>query len=136
MEPVMTRLNGWQRIGVVASALWIGSVTIYAFKEISDGPFGTRFLTNIVISATREPDSVLKDNIFRDLVPVDATLDLTKLCTVALVPIAALWLGGGPSLGLKKVSGGRIALPRHRVSALHSAGGCYSSFLHSRPNLR
>jgi hypothetical protein len=78
-------LKGWQRIGVVASTLWIGSVTIYAFKEISDGPSGTRFLTNLVVLTT-------SNNMH--LVPLNGTLDLTKFCTAAFVPIAALWLGG------------------------------------------
>jgi hypothetical protein len=85
-------LNGWQRIGVVVSVLWIVLAAAYSFKEISEGPFGTRFLTDVVTSKTDE------DNPFRDKpflgVPVDTTLNLMKLCATAFVPIAALWIGG------------------------------------------
>ena len=109
LKSVMTRLNGWQRIGVVASVLWIVLVAAYSFKEISDGPFGTRFLTDVVTSKTHE------DNPFRDKpflgIPVDTTLNPTKLCIVALVPIAALWIGGWAVVDCKRFP----AVGRHAV---------------------
>jgi hypothetical protein len=85
MEPIMTRLNGWQRIGVVASMLWIVLVAAYSFKEISEGPFSAKLVTDVSLG---EPDGVWPGR------PVIVTLNLMRFCAMVLVPIAALWIGG------------------------------------------
>jgi hypothetical protein len=60
---MMTRMNGWHGIGVVASALWTESVAIYALKAISDGPFAPIVDAQAVVAAqpkrTSHPQSPL-----------------------------------------------------------------------------
>ena len=40
---MLTRLNGWQRIGIVISALWLGLVTLLGISSaFHTGPFGPK----------------------------------------------------------------------------------------------
>jgi hypothetical protein len=88
------RLNGWHRLGIVISVLWLACVGAEYWVEKSEGPFGRGWLTETIVTKTGEPASVLKDNQFRDLVPVDQFANLNRIVLVSLVPIGALWIFG------------------------------------------
>jgi hypothetical protein len=81
------RLNAWHRLGIVISVLWLACVGAEYWVEKSEGPFGRGWLTETIVTKTGEPASVLKDNQFRDLVPVDQFANLNRIVLVSLVPI-------------------------------------------------
>ena len=91
---MQVRLNGWNRLGIVISVLWLACVGAEYYVEKSEGPFGRGWLTETIITKTGEPASVLKDNEFRDLVPADQFANLNRILLVSLVPIAALCIFG------------------------------------------
>jgi hypothetical protein len=89
------RLSGWHRLGIVASLLlWLACVGAEYRVETSDGPFGRGWLTETIVTKTGEPASVLKDNRFGDLVPIDQVAHLNRVLLVSLVPIGAIWIFG------------------------------------------
>jgi hypothetical protein len=85
------RLNEWQRLGIVVSVLWVVCVGAEFWVEKTQGPFSSGWLTNTSVVKTVELSSVLKNTIFRDLVPVDQVVNLIRLLLAVLVPIVGLW---------------------------------------------
>jgi hypothetical protein len=64
------------------------------WAEYEFGPFSFGLLTDTVVVKTGEPVSVIKDNPFRDLVPVDQVINTKKLSAALLGPIISLWFLG------------------------------------------
>ena len=101
------RLNGWQRIGVVLSALWILIVSGYAIFELMQGPNSAMLFVQMVVSKTQEPVSALAGNQFRDLVPVEAQLRYGRLIIVVIMPVAVGWvLASGLVWTIRWIAGG------------------------------
>lgn len=90
---MVRRLGGWSRLGIVLTLLWTFAVFLELWAEYEFGPFSLGLLTDTVVVKTGEPVSVIKDNPFRDLVPVDQVINMKKLSAALLGPIISLWLG-------------------------------------------
>ena len=88
------KLNGWQRLGIVLSVIWIAYVGAEYWTELNQGPFGHGWLTDTIVTKTGEPISVLNGNEFKDLVPVDQVVNIKRLLQALLVPIILLWALG------------------------------------------
>jgi len=87
-----SRLGGWQRIGIVLSALWILAVAAYAVFELASGPDSAMLLIQMVVSKTGEPITVLDGNAYRDLVPVEPKLLVGRLLIALFVPVVTAWV--------------------------------------------
>jgi hypothetical protein len=89
---MIRRLNGWQRLGIVLSVLWIAAVFAYALVELSRGPFSAKLLTEIVPSTTRES---IKPSVKGDsdvvLAPVEPRLIAVRIAIAVAVPVVAGW---------------------------------------------
>jgi hypothetical protein len=85
------RLGGWLRIGIVASVLWAVLVVAYAVFEMNASPESPMLLTEMAVSKTGEPATVLKDNQFRDLVPVEPRLRIQRFLAVIVAPVIVAW---------------------------------------------
>lgn len=87
---LLSRLNGWHRIGVVASTLWIIFIALFAFREVSVlDPSQSGYLTDWVES---DKPPILEGNYY--LIEADRKLRLWKVFLAMVVPIILLWLGG------------------------------------------
>lgn len=92
------KLNGWQRIGVVATALWIVAVITVASVERWGNPASVfsseyvfRFVEHIPTAEQplRKPDS--KTGELRGPTQVEASLSPLPILRAALVPPLAAW---------------------------------------------
>jgi hypothetical protein len=92
----MKRLGGWTRLGIVVTSLWAAAILLLLGLELvqTPHPLSGDLLTDTVVTATGEPASTLRDNLFRDLVPVHRTLNIQNLLVALLVPISIMWLLG------------------------------------------
>jgi hypothetical protein len=84
--------RGLLRLWALASVLWFFAVGGVCWMELRAGPFSDGWVTDVVVSKTREPVSTLKDNNFRDLVPVDQVMNLGRLLSALLVPPIGVFL--------------------------------------------
>jgi hypothetical protein len=91
-EVAVKPLSGWQRIGIILSVLWALLVSGYAAFEYISGPDSAMLLIEMVVSKTGDPITILENNAYRDLVPVQAQLRTAWFLTALLTPIAAAWL--------------------------------------------
>lgn len=84
--------NGWQRIGIVMSILWVIITSGYAMYELAwlSHP-SSLLLTEVVVAKTGEPVSALKDNPFGNLVPVEHRLAIGRFAEAAFLPILVAW---------------------------------------------
>jgi len=76
------RLNGWQRIGVILSALWIVFILSFAVYELR---FGSRYLLFI------GPVTFESFTIYQDKMEWSRIL-LGRVVATALLPIPFFWL--------------------------------------------
>ena len=94
----MNRLNGWQRLGVVLTLVWVAIVGVEYLIELDQGPFSRGWLTDTTIVKTGEKiepkQFAERFGPYADLVPVDQTSRWLWLLSVLIVPPAALWLVG------------------------------------------
>jgi len=86
------RLGGWQRIGVILSVLWALLVSAYAAFEYVSGPDSAMLLIEMVVSKTGEPTTILENNAYRDLVPVQSKLLISRFVIALLAPVALAWV--------------------------------------------
>jgi hypothetical protein len=88
------KLNGWQRLGIVLSVLWLTIMGIECWVELVQGTHSTGWLTDTIIVKTGEPIAVMKDNAFRDLVPVEQVVNRQRFLLAFIVPVISLWALG------------------------------------------
>jgi hypothetical protein len=90
----MDKFNGWQRLGIVLSVLWLIIMSAECWIEQAQGPFSRGWLTDTIIIKTAEPIAVLKDNPFRDLVPVEQVVSWKRFLLTFIVPVISMWALG------------------------------------------
>jgi hypothetical protein len=94
----MNKLNGWCRLGIVLTVLWIAVVGIECRIELDQGPLSRGWLTDTIVVKTGERTDAKEFSRelgkFVDLVPVDQVPNWFQLLSVLIGPIAALWLSG------------------------------------------
>ena len=86
------KLNGWNRIGIILSVLWMLSVIGYTAIEFQLGPESNMLLVDMVVTKTGEPIKVLEGNPFRDLVPVEPNLKLMTFFLALFIPVVVIWI--------------------------------------------
>ena len=79
----------------VLSVLWGSHVSVLGFGlKKAKGLSAVVGLRSMIVTKTGEPASVLEENRFRDLVPVEQVANLNRIMLVSLVPIGILWIFG------------------------------------------
>jgi hypothetical protein len=100
----MARLNGWQRLGVIASALWIVIASAIVTGEWATfrGDQGTFVYHDLTLRQAIEPELSRKSDaapqlphasgIFDDLIPRKKHLRVGNIAAFLLLPVIAAWL--------------------------------------------
>ncbi len=88
------RLNGWVRIGIVISALWVLFVCGFALSEyVRHDPHTSNFIEWQVAKTGESYASLLKTTgPFADLVPLSASLRLRWFIFALLAPVLVFWV--------------------------------------------
>ena len=86
------RLNGWQRLGVIASCIWLLATSALVLAQTSAGPGTSIQLVETVVAKTGEPAAALRANPFGDFVPITNRVMVGRTLAVAFLPIALSWL--------------------------------------------
>jgi hypothetical protein len=87
------KLNGWQRIGVILSMLWVVSIASYVAYEYRKGSFSSSIFIEVVASKTGESMRQFKTNQFSDLIPVETKLKYHQILYCLFLPLLLSWLG-------------------------------------------
>ncbi len=90
----MTLLSGWQRVGIVISALWLlGVGGIATYEMIKAAPFGSFIFVEFVLDDSRPVTTGKKaDGTTYTIRPVLSSLDYSRLAKVGLIPVFVGWL--------------------------------------------
>jgi hypothetical protein len=88
------RLNGWIRIGIVVSVVWMLYITgTAAWEYIQHHPYASNFIEWRCEKTGESYVSLEKiTGPFVDLVPLSATLRLGRFATALLAPILVFWI--------------------------------------------
>ena len=82
------RLNGWQRLGIVLSVLWLALVITYAWSELDAGPFATGPISITNQFFTDPPEKTSDGHTLRT---VDFELRIGRFLALAFGPIVTVW---------------------------------------------
>jgi len=85
------KLNGWIRLGIVLSVVWVGVVFAVVGVELFGG--APEFFFSRVITKTGEsvtPD--MRNNAFYDLIPTHCVFRFPAFAGVMFLPLAAAWI--------------------------------------------
>jgi hypothetical protein len=83
-----SKLNGWQRLGIVLSVFWMVGIGIECWVEQVQGPFSSGWVTDSVVSG--QPQKI--NNL--TLQPEEQVVNIARFSVALIAPPIALWVIG------------------------------------------